>query len=81
MDTSWSIQRRNSTWKVLGNYVNFERRIHVEITTSIRRGYFEVDLTFKIDEMSVSSPRIFFYVVSTLNRRNFCTRCFHSINF
>ena len=81
MDTSWSIQRRNSTWKVFGNYVNFERRIHVEIMTSIRRGYFDKDSTFKIDEMSVSSPRRFFYVVSTLNRRNFCTRCFHSIIF
>ena len=62
-----SIRRRNSTWKVRGNYINFERRIHVEIMTSIRRGYFDVDSTFKIDEISMSSPRGFFYVVSTSN--------------
>ena len=79
MDTS--IRRRNSMWKVRGNYINFERQIHVEIMTSIRRGYFDVDSTFKIDEISMSFPRGFFYVVSTSNRRNFCTRCFHSIIF
>ena len=45
--------------------------------TSIRCGYFDVDSTFKIDEISMSSPRGFFYVVSTSNRRNICTRCFH----
>ena len=76
-----SIRRRNSTWKVRRNYIDFERRIHVEIMTSIRRGNFDVDLTFKIDEISMSSLRGFFYVVSTSNRRNFCTRCFHSIIF
>ena len=42
---------------------------------------FDVDLTFKIDEILMSSPRGFSYVVSTSNRRNFCTRCFHSIIF
>ena len=52
-----SIRRRNSTWKVRGNYIDFERRIHVEIMTSIRRGYFNVDSTFKIDEISMSSPK------------------------
>ena len=76
-----SIRRRNSTWKVRGNYIDFERRIHVEIMTSIRRGYFDVNSTFKIDEISMSSPRGFFYVVSTSNRRNFCTRCFHFLTF
>ena len=76
-----SIRRRNSTWKIRGNYIDFERRIHVEIMTSIRRGYFDVDSTFKIDEISMSSPRGFFYVVSASNRRNFCTRCFHFITF
>ena len=64
---SQSIRRRNSTWKVRGNYIDFERRIHVEIMTSIRRGYFDVDSTFKIDEILMSSPRGFLYVVSTLN--------------
>ena len=66
---SSSIRRRNSTWKVRGNFIDFERRIHVEIMTSIRRGYFDVDSTFKIDEISMSSPRGFFFVVSTSNRR------------
>ena len=74
-------RRRNYTWKVRGNYIDFERRIPVEIMTSIRRGYFDVDSTFKIDEISMSSPRGFFYVVLTSNRRNFSTRCFHSIIF
>ena len=76
-----SIRRRNSTWKVRENYIDFERRIHVEIMTSIQRGYFDVDSTFKIDEISMSSPRGFFYVVSTSDRRNFCTRCFHFLTF
>ena len=76
-----SILRRNSTWKVRENYIDFERRIHVEIMTSIRRGYFDVDSTFKIDEISMSSPRGFFYVISTSNRRNSCTRCFHFLTF
>ena len=57
----------------------FERRIHVEIMTSIRRGNFDVDSTFKIDKISMSFPRGFFDVVSTSNRRNFCTGCFHCI--
>ena len=54
---SSSIRRRNSTWKVRGYYIDFESRINVEIMTSIRRGYFDVDSTFKIDEISMSSPR------------------------
>ena len=62
-----AIRRRNSTWNVRGNYIDFERRIQVEIMTSIRCGYFNVDSTFKIDEISMSSPRGFFYVVSTSN--------------
>ena len=45
--------------------------------TSIRRESFDVDSTFKIGEISMSSPRGFFYVVSTSIRRNFCTRYFH----
>ena len=44
-----SIRRRYSTWKIRQNFIDFERRIHVEIMTSIRRGNFEVDSTFKID--------------------------------
>ena len=74
-----SIRRRNSTWKVCRNYIDLERRIHVEIMTSIRRGNFDVDSAFKIDEISMSSPRGFFDVASTSNRCNFCTGCFHCI--
>ena len=62
-----SIRRRNSPWKVRQNYIDFERRIYVEIMTSIRCGNFDVDSTFKIDKISMSSPRGFFYVVSTSN--------------
>ena len=40
---------------------------------------FNVDSTFKVDEISMSFPHEFFYVVSTSNRRNVCTRCFYSI--
>ena len=61
-----SFQRRNSTWKVRPDFINFETRIHMEIMTSIWRGNFDVDSTFKIDEISMSSPGGFFYVVSTL---------------
>ena len=50
-----SIRRGNSTWKVRRNYIDFERRIHVEIMTSIRLGYFDVDSTFKINKISMSS--------------------------
>ena len=64
-----------SSWKLH----RFERRIHVEIMTSIRRGNFDVDSTFKIDKISMGFPRGFFYVVSTLNRCNFFTCCFHCI--
>ena len=56
-----------------GNYIHFERRIYMEIMTSARRGYFNVDSTFKIDEMSMSSLREII-VVPTSNRSNFCTR-------
>ena len=54
-------------------------KFHVEIRISIWWGKFEVDSTFKIDEISMSSPRWFFSVVPTSNRHNFCTHCFHCI--
>ena len=76
-----STRRRNSTWKVRGNYIDPERRIHAEIMTSIRHGYFDEDSTFKIEEISMSSPCGLIYVVSMSNRSNFCTRCFHSLAF
>ena len=51
----------------------------MEMMTLIRRGNFDVDLTFKIEEISMSSPRGFFDVVSTSNQRNFYTRYLHCI--
>ena len=45
----------------------FERRIHVEIMTSIRRGNFDLDSTFKIDEIPLILPRGYFNIVSTSN--------------
>ena len=74
-----SIRRWNCTQKIRRNDINFERRIHMEIMTLIRRGNFDVDSTFKINEISMSSPCGFFGVVSTSNKHNFCTRCFHCI--
>ena len=65
-----SIRHRNSTWKIRGNYIDFKRRIHVEIMTSIRHRYFDVDSTFKIDKISMSFLLGFF-----------CTRCFHFLTF
>ena len=42
-----SIWRQNSKWNVCQNFINFERRIHMEIMTSIRRGNFDVDSILK----------------------------------
>ena len=55
-----SIRCRNSTWKVRRDFIEFERRIYAEIMTSIRRGNFDMDSTFKIGEISMSSPSVFF---------------------
>ena len=44
--------------------VDFESRIHVEISTSNRCHNFHVDLPFKIDEISRNFPR----GISTVNR-------------
>ena len=46
-----SIRCRSSTWKDRGNHIDFERRIHVEIMTSIRRG-FDFQNRRNIDEFS-----------------------------
>ena len=70
MDTSSSIRHRFDVEIPRGKFVemtDFERRIHVEIMTSIRRGNFDMDSTFKIDEISMSFPLGFFNIVSTLN--------------
>ena len=53
-----SIPRRNnlekSTWKTHQYYVDFESRIHVEISTSNRCHNFLVDSPFKIDVISTN---------------------------
>ena len=54
----------NSTWKVCGNYIAFERRIHVEIITSIRRG-FDFQDRRNIDEFSTWIFQCRFEVKST----------------
>ena len=53
--------------KVRRNFIGFERRINVKIMASTRRGNFYVVSTFKIDEISRSSPCGFFYIVPTSN--------------
>ena len=70
MDTSSSIRHRFDVEIPRGKFVemtDFERRIHVEIMTSIRRGNFDLDSTFKIDEIPLSFPRGYFDIVSTSN--------------
>ena len=47
------------------------------IMTSIPRGNFDVGSAFKIEEISMSSPRGFLYAVSTSNWRNFWTPLYH----
>ena len=55
-----SIQRRSdiekSTWKTHWYFVDFESRIHVEISTLNRCHTFHVDSPFKIDEISTNFP-------------------------
>ena len=63
-----SIQRRNniekSTWRTHQYFVDFESRIHVEISTSNRCHNFHVDSPLKIDEISTN----FLRRISTSNR-------------
>ena len=63
-----SIWRRNdiekSTWRTHRYFVDFESRIHVEISTSNRCHNFHVDSPFKIDVISTNLPR----GISTSNR-------------
>ena len=59
-----SIRRRNSTWKVRRDFIDFERRIHVEIMTSIRRG-FDFQNRRSIDEFSTWIFLCLFDVEST----------------
>ena len=63
-----SIRRRNNvekpTWRTHRYYVDFESRIHVEISTSNECHNFPVDSPFKIDVISTNFPR----GISTSNR-------------
>ena len=63
-----SIWRRNdiekSTWRTHRYFVDFESRIHVEISTSNRCHNFHVDSPFKIDVVYTNFPR----GISTSNR-------------
>ena len=63
-----SVQHRNgiekSTWKTHRYFVDFESRIHVEISTSNRRRNFHVDLPFRIDKISTN----FSHGISKSNR-------------
>ena len=62
------IWRRNdiekSTWKTHQYFVDFESRIHVEISTSNRYHNFHVDSPFKTDVIFTNFPR----GISTWNR-------------
>ena len=53
-----------STWKTHRYFVDFESRIHVEISTSNRCHNFNVDWPFKIDVISTNFPQ----GISTSNR-------------
>ena len=63
-----SISRRNdienSTWRTHRYFVDFESRIHVEISTSNRCHDSHVDSPFKINVISTNFPR----GISTSNR-------------
>ena len=63
-----SIRRRNdiekSTWRTHQYFVDFESRIHVEISKSNRYHNFHLDSSFKIDMISTNFPR----GISTLNQ-------------
>ena len=56
-----SIQRRKDiekfTWRIHQYFVDFESRIHFEISTSNQCHNFHVDLLFKIDEILTNFPR------------------------
>ena len=48
------IRCRYSRREVCRDFIEFERRIHVEIMTLICRGNFDADSTFKIDKISMN---------------------------
>ena len=80
MYTSSSIRHRFDVKVPSGKFVEITSILKGESTWNLLHR-FDVDSAFKIDEISMSSPRGFFYVVSTSNRRNFCTRYFHFLTF
>ena len=66
---SFSNRSRYSTQKIRRYYIDFGMEIHVEIMTSIQCWNFNVDLTFKINKISMRSSGGFFYVL--LMRKTF----------
>ena len=57
-------ETEKSTWKTHRYFNDFEKRIHVEISTLSRCYNFHMDLPFKIDEISTKFTR----GISTSNR-------------
>ena len=51
------IDIEKSAWKTHRYFVDFERRIHVEISMSNQCNKFHMDSPFKIDEISTNFPR------------------------
>ena len=83
MDTSSLIIHRFDVEIARGKFEEITSILKGELmlSTLIQCGYLDMDSTFKINKISMSSPRGFFYIVSTSNWPNFCTGCFHSIIF
>ena len=80
MDISSSIRHRFDVEIPRGTFVEITWILKGESTWKLWR-IINVDSTFKIGQISICSPRGIFYVVSTSNWCNFCTRFFHSIIF
>ena len=81
MDTSSSIRHRFDVKIPPGKFVKITSILKGESTWKLWHR-FDVDISTWIRlSKSMSSPRGFFYVASTSNRRNFCTRCFHFLTF
>ena len=83
MDTSSSISHRFNVEIPCGKFVKITSILkdesYVKIVASIRCGNLYLDSIFKIDEISMSSPHGFFFVVSMSNWGNICIRYFYSI--
>ena len=86
LNMAWSFCSENNPVDTSKFHVQSLSRFHrfwrvnpPEIMISIRRKNFDLDSAFKINKIWTSFPHGFFYVVLTLNQRNFCSHCFYSI--